>query len=258
MARLSGFLVVLTICTVAFLPAGCGKKEEPAAPAPGGSPAAPSSEESDAAAPRGTATAGSETPTPVLAQGATDSEGTTPVDSGQTTPTDFSQMAARNAEALKQMNQGKDIQPIALDTLKGFLPATLAGMKRGETDTRKMGMMGINSAIAQADYEATDGPGMLDLMIMDLGNASGPMRMGIAGWATAQVDKQTDTGYEKTVTYQGYKGIEEYDNQTKDGEFRVIVANRFVVEVTGKDVTMETIKQAMGQVDLKKLAKAAN
>ena len=177
---------------------------------------------------------------------------------GQTAPpVDFAEIAAKNAEALKAMNQGKEIEPISTDALKGFLPATLAGMQRGESDARQMGMMGIKVASARADYQG-GGNSTLEVMIMDVGNISGPMRAGLTGWTMVQVDQKTDTGYEKTTTYAGHKAIEEYDRQDQHGEFRVFVADRFIVEITGDNVTMETIKKAMGQIDLKKLAKAAN
>lgn len=257
MARLFRFRAVLVVCTVAVLLTGCSKREEPSASQSAESSAAPAP--TTAPAPTSTAAPGSGLQAPALAQGATAPGGSTPAPSNQPpTQADFDQMAAQNAEALKAMNQGKDIEPISLDTLKGFLPATLAGMKRGETDARQMGMMGIKMATVHADYEDSSGSDMLELMIMDLGNASGPARMGITGWARDQVDQQTDTGYEKSVTYQGYKGMEEYDRQDQHGEFHLFVGDRFVVEVTGDNVTMEIIKQAMGQVDLKKLAKAAN
>ena len=169
---------------------------------------------------------------------------------------DMDQLAAQNAETLKAMNQGKDIQPVSPDKLKGFLPETLAGMKRGQSDGRQVNMMGVKVASAQADYTAGEN-GTLELMVMDVGNISGPMRMGMTSWAMMQIDRQTDTGYEKTTTYKGYKAIEEYDRHSLHGEFRVFVADRFVVEITGDNVTMETIKQAMGQIDLKKLIEAA-
>ena len=218
MSRMFRHYPMLVACMLAVLFIGCGKREK------------------------------EETP-----------ESTTPSGQQSTTPssTDLAKIAAQNTETLKAMNQGKDIEPVSAGTLKEFLPATLAGMKRGQSDAKQMGMMGSNVASAQADYQASDGSDMLELMIMDLGNVSGPMRMGITGWTLAQVDRKTDTGYEKTTTYQGYKGIEEYDRQDQHGKFRVFVGDRFVVEVTGDRTTMETIKQAMGQIDLKKLAQAA-
>ena len=119
-------------------------------------------------------------------------------------------------------------------------------------DAQHVNTMGVNLATASADYQGAYG--QLELIITDMGNLSGPMRMGMTGWAVAKIDSETDTGYEKTLTYQGYKAMEQYNRQDREGTLRVFAADRFVVEVSGTGVTMETIKQAMGQVDLKKLA----
>ena len=244
MTRHFKFLSLIVLACVLLLSSGCGKKEEQQPADQSQSTPSPAQQ---------SAPSQPETTTP--SQGPAAEVSQMPNANEAAPPMDMDQLAAQNAETLKAMNQGKDIEPVSTGTLKDFLPAALAGMKRGETDVRQMGMMGIKAAAAQADYEAGDAT--LELMIMDLGNVSGPMRMGIAGWTMAQIDRQTDTGYEKTVTYQGYKGMEEYDRQTKHGEFRIFVGDRFVVEITGDNATMETIKKAMGEIDLKKLIEAA-
>jgi len=254
MKRTSKHYLILAALTSIVVCIGCGKKEkeEPReSSTPSNPQSTPANNESTTPAPTSAPTA---TPPQSSAPTAT-SPGSSFVAPSGPSDKDMAEIAAKNAETLKAMNQGKDIEPVSTGTLKDFLPATLAGMKQGETDVRQMGMMGIKAAAAQADYEAGDAT--LELMIMDLGNVSGPMRMGIAGWTMAQIDRQTDTGYEKTVTYQGYKGMEEYDRQTKHGEFRIFVGDRFVVEITGDNATMETIKKAMGEIDLKKLIEAA-
>jgi hypothetical protein len=89
---------------------------------------------------------------------------------------------------------------------------------------------------------------------MDTGNLSGAMRMSLTAWTVGQYNRETDNGYEKTTTYAGYKGVEEYDKQKQAGAFRIFVANRFVVEMEGSGTTMEAIKEAMAKIDLKKLA----
>jgi hypothetical protein len=239
-------LSIVAVCSMIVLSVGCGKKDEEqqtAAPSP-----APSAVQNQVAT--------SEAPAPAPSSAPSAPAPVTSTAPAPTAAPGFGGTAAQNAEALKAMNQGKEVQPLTPEALKGFLPATLAGMKCTDSDARKMGMMGINVASGRAAYEAADGSGQLDLMITDLGNVSGPMRMGMTGWAMTQVDSQTDTGYEKTVTYQSHKAYEQYDRQEKSGAFRVFAGDRFVVEVNGDQVTMETIKQAMGQVDLKKLLEA--
>jgi hypothetical protein len=163
---------------------------------------------------------------------------------------------ARNKQALMEMNQGKDIKPVDMGKLKDMLPAELAGMKRTNASSERNQMMGIDMAKAEANYEA--GEGSIKIAIMDMGNLSGSMRMGMAGWTMQQYSRETDSGYEKTITYNGYKGVEQYDNSSKQGELRLFVADRFIVELNGYQTTMEAMKKALDKIDLKKLAALAS
>ena len=167
---------------------------------------------------------------------------------------DYAKMAQDNREKLTQMNQGKTIEAVPAATLKEILPAELPGMKRTNASAEKNESMGFNVSTAEAQYDAADGNADISVKLTDVGNMSGPMRMGMAGWALAQFNRETDNGYEKTTTYNGYKAYEEYNTQDKRGALRVWVADRFMVEVEGSGVTMDTLKQAMGKIDLKKLA----
>lgn len=81
----------------------------------------------------------------------------------------------------------------------------------------------------------------------DMGTLSGMAAMATVGWALAEIDKETETGYERTSTYQGYKSHEEYNRSSKDGEVTVLVADRFVVEVRGNNLPMEAIMAALGR-----------
>ena len=179
-----------------------------------------------------------------------------PAGDSPSTPAGLGGLAAQNAELLKQANQGKDVEPISVETLKGFLPTTLVGMDRGDVNSDALTVMGVKTTEAYADYAKVSGPGDMQLSITDVGNATGPIAMVMTGWMMGQINNQSDTEYEKTTTFQGCKALEEYNNEGPSGTFTVVVANRFVVEVSGSRVTMETLKKAMGQVDLKKLAEA--
>jgi hypothetical protein len=67
------------------------------------------------------------------------------------------------------------------------------------------------------------------------------------------VDKENDNGYEKTGTYNGNKSFEKYNNQNKDGEISVLVANRFMLTANGSNVEMSVIKKALDAVNMQKL-----
>ena len=65
-----------------------------------------------------------------------------------------------------------------------------------------------------------------------------------------EVDKETDTGYEKTTRSNGRHIHESYDRRSQQGELKVLLDGRFEVEVSGNGVKMETIKSALGMIDL--------
>lgn len=69
----------------------------------------------------------------------------------------------------------------------------------------------------------------------------------------AEIDKETDEGYEKTFTYKGNKGYEKYNNKYQNGEISVLVAKRFVVEINGKNVSMDEMKYSLDMIDIGKL-----
>ena len=170
---------------------------------------------------------------------------------------DFAKMAEQNRQALAEANQGKVIEAVSGATLKELLPAELPGMKRTSASGERNQSMGIDISNAEGRYEATDGQGArVMIKFTDVGNMSGQVRLGMASWAMAQYSRETDTGYEKTTTFNGYKAFEKYNTQDKEGTVSVWVADRFIVQVDGNGVTMDTLKQMLGKVDLKKLAAA--
>ena len=226
MARILRTAVLVGLSVAVLWISGCGKKEEPSS-----SPGTP-----EAAAPAQTPTA--------------------PPTAGQmtgNTPAQTPDMSAAVAQA-QQMFQQTPVEAVAPAALKNLLPAELPGMKRLDASAESAQMGGANLTRAQGEYGTDGGGASVDISIVDAGSLTGPMRVGLAGWSMAQYDRQTETGYQKTTTYSGYKAMETYDTQSKTGSMRVFVADRFVVEVDGDQTTMEVIKQALGKVDVKKLA----
>ena len=162
------------------------------------------------------------------------------------------------ADAMKKMGEafgaatGKKVTPVDFRELKALLPETLPGMKRTRAEGERAAAMGLNISKAEGRYE--NDTSNVQVNLMDMGTLSGMAAMATVGWSLAEIDKETETGYEKTSTYKGYKSHEEYDRNSKDGEVTVLVAERFVVEVRGNNLPMEAIMAALGTVDLNKLA----
>jgi len=68
-------------------------------------------------------------------------------------------------------------------------------------------------------------------------------------------EERSDDGYKKAGTIAGSPGFESWEKDAKKGEVTVIVANRFIVQATGRHVaSIDPVKKALESVDLTKLA----
>ncbi len=165
------------------------------------------------------------------------------------------------AEAMKAMGEavsgGKKVEPVDFRELKALLPDNLPGMKRTNASGERTSAFGIRVANAEASYEDDQGRS-IDITITDMGSMSGLTALAAYGWAAAEFDRETDSGYERTTTYNGHRAYEKYDTGDKSGQIQVLVAGRFVVEVSGSNVDMKDLKAALAKIDLGRLDKMKN
>ena len=142
------------------------------------------------------------------------------------------------------------VEPVDFRELKAMLPETIGSMKRAAAEGEKSGAMGIVVSHAEGRYEG-DGASV-QVKITDPGNMSGFAAMA-AVWMNVEMDRETDSGYEKTGAAGGRRFHEKYDKSAKSGEYTMIVGKRYMVEVRGSGVDMATLKKAMESIDLAKL-----
>ena len=148
------------------------------------------------------------------------------------------------------MKGGEKVEPVDFRKLKEFLPEEVEDMKRSSATGEKTSSFGIKVSEAVGEYGSDEGNQSITITITDLGSIKGVAGMAAFAWAYADIDKETETGYEKTTKYYGYKAYEQYDTEYKDGSIEVLVGDRFMVKVEGNDVPMETIKSAVEEIDL--------
>jgi hypothetical protein len=139
--------------------------------------------------------------------------------------------------------------------LKALLPESVGGLKRVSATGEKGGAMGMGVSQAEGKYRG-DGNARMEVKIIDTAGVGG-LAMAAFGLAMVEIDKETEDGYEKTTTLGGRKAFEKYNNKSKRGEVKVLVGNRFVVEIDGDEVSADDLKSAVGKVDLGKLEKLA-
>ena len=157
------------------------------------------------------------------------------------------------ADKAEEMSQKQPVEPVNFQELKALLPENLAGVARTEVGGESTDGMGFKMSVAKAEYREEDKT--LNVDIMDLGGVAGFGIAGLAAWTLANVERETSTGYERTIKLDGHKGFEKYDNELKDGELKVFINDRYLVSIEGNNVPMESIKSAFRQLDISKLPK---
>jgi hypothetical protein len=158
------------------------------------------------------------------------------------------------ADKAKEMGNREAVDPIDFRKLKELLPEKVSGLSRTEATGEKSGAMGFTVSTAAGKYSGGDGGESIDIEIIDTGGIAGVSTMTLAAWSIAEIDKETATGYEKTTKIDGYKSFEKYDNQNKSGELNILVADRYLVNVDGNNVTIDQLKGVLKDIDLSKLA----
>lgn len=161
-------------------------------------------------------------------------------------------MGAMGAALGTATANAKKVETVDFRELKAMLPESLRGLKRTSASGEKSGAMGLSMSSAEGHYSSDDGKSV-NLTIADIGSLTGLAGMAAYAWATTEVDRESDNGYEKTTTFKGYRAIEKYDRKSRSGEMSVLVGGRFVVGAEGDAVDMDALKSALGSVDLRKL-----
>lgn len=166
---------------------------------------------------------------------------------------------AANAAITRALTtEGADaaVQPVASKALSALLPASLNGFTRGEVSEVSAGAAGLNTAAARATYTA--GEGSFDLSVTDMGGAAAFAQLASA--FNLNASERKGESYERMAKVGGRLTIEKYDAAARSGEYTVVVAERFMVEASGRNVDMAALKSAVNSVGfarLEALARAA-
>ncbi len=156
------------------------------------------------------------------------------------------------AEVMGAMAGGGGHVAYAAADLKAWLPEKMGDMARTGFDVQSGGAGGIAGTSARGDYGS--GEKTLRLSITDMGGMGG--LMGIYGWANVTVDKESNGQVEK-VYKQGKRTVrEEYSTDGSRAEYTVILTNGLIVEVKGRQTSMDAVKQAMSGLDLDRMESA--
>jgi hypothetical protein len=163
--------------------------------------------------------------------------------------------AAINAATAAMQGNGPVVEPVDQALLKAMLPESIGNMKRNKFEANKVAMANFKISKAEAGY-ADDQGHSITLSISDLGGTAAFSLL--AAWASIEQESENDDGYEKMGKVDGRQTHQRYNKKNQDGEYTVIVGNRFIVESHGHQVDMDTLKQAVTGIGLDKLEALKN
>lgn len=165
-------------------------------------------------------------------------------------PKDIADAVNDMQKALQGDGEKKEV--VNFRELKKLLPESLAGMERTAHSGEKAGAMGFNMSTATAEYR--DGDKEMEVAIVDFAGVAAAM-MGMAAWASVEIDREDQNGYERTTNIDGYKAFEKYDSQNRSGELNVLVKDRFIVSLKGRNIDEQGFRKAIGELSIDQLAK---
>ncbi len=143
-------------------------------------------------------------------------------------------------------------EPIDFRKLKEALPQELAGFEKGESSGEKNNAFGIAVSEAKQSFRTADGSKSVRFEITDPGSLAGPFALANM-WMNIEIDKETSNGYEKTSNVGGRKLHEKWSKSSQHAEVKMVVGNRFMVEVDARGVDVNDVKALLAKIDVAKL-----
>jgi hypothetical protein len=167
------------------------------------------------------------------------------------------ELASAVANVAQSLSAQTKIEPVDYKDLKEMLPNRFRGFKQIDISGERTSMLGFRISQAEAEFEGKN-DSRIEISVIDFGSVKGIAGKAMLAWMSAEIDNESDDGYEKTTEYKGYKAYEKYSYEDEEGKLSIIIEERFLVNVEGTNTDMKSIKRAMSGVDLKKLKKLKN
>ena len=151
-------------------------------------------------------------------------------------------------------------EAVAATDLHALLPTQAVGMPRTEAQHRS-NPVGDALTVTTAEATYADGNRRLTVTLTDFAEATAAN--GIvpgAAWLMFDVNKESDTSYERTTTLSGHPAKEMLHRrgETTQCQVDVIVGGRFAVVVDARNVPMADVKAVLDQIGLARLENLAN
>lgn len=145
------------------------------------------------------------------------------------------------------------IEPVHFSKLVPFLPDTVEGFVAETPGGSTSSAVGFSlTEVSRTYHKGTeDAEEKVTVRITD---GTGNQFFGAAHAAATPFSKETPEGYEKGFTIDGAPAVEKYTNESKEGTLTVLVAGRYLVEISVTGLESAALEEWWKKIDAKKLA----
>ncbi|MCB2015060.1 MAG: Yip1 family protein [Sphingobium sp.] len=158
------------------------------------------------------------------------------------------------SEKVKAIAEGKtEVKAIDPTAMKALLPEKIGGYTRTSVESASMGAAGYSGGQVSADYEMGDK--QLEIELVDM-SAMGAIA-GIGAALNVHQEKESADGFERTFTKDGQMIQEKWNENSKRGYYKKMVAGRFMISVEGNADSFDSLKDMASTIDAGKLAALA-
>lgn len=146
---------------------------------------------------------------------------------------------------------GGQVEALPTERLKAFVPEKLDGLPRANVSVDRGGALGMQITTARAVYRDAAGDRTLELEIVDAAAAKG--FLALAGFAGLEGENEQGDVVEKVYRDDGRLVREQWDSSASEGEYGVVLGDRFTVKVSGEAHSLKDLRKAAHSIDLRGL-----
>jgi hypothetical protein len=144
-------------------------------------------------------------------------------------------------------------QPVDPKSLKAWFPKPPSDWQMVIPGLQPRPVPGTSAAECEYTQDTTGSAGIVTIVVTDL--AGTPEKPGLlAADFTSRDQTESDKGFEKPISADGFPGFAEYDAETQRLEAIVLVSARFTVELTISNLPPEALDAWLKFLPLKTLA----